>query len=73
MTTACKNCSQWQPESSAARMVQQGFANCSRNRLAWRFVSADSSCSRFDALPADQVEARRATATAAVRALKEKK
>lgn len=46
MTTACKNCSQWQP---------------------------DSSCSRFDALPADQVDARRKAATEAVRALKEKK
>lgn len=57
MTTACKNCSQWQPDSSAARMVQHGFANCSR----------------FDALPADQVDARRKAATEAVRALKEKK
>ena len=73
MTTACKNCSQWQPDSSAARMVQHGFANCSRQRLAWRYVSADFSCSRFDALPADQVDARRKAATAAVRALKEKK
>ena len=73
MTTACKNCSQWQPESSAARMVLHGFANCSRSRLAWRYFSADFSCTSFDVLPADQAEARRTAATAAVRALKEKK
>ena len=54
-------------------MVQHGFANCSRSRLAWRYFSADFSCTSFDVLPADQAEARRTAATAAVRALKEKK
>lgn len=68
---ACKSCNKWQPESTHARMLQQGFATCSRLQVTWRFVSAESHCPHFVELPADQVEVRRTAATASVRQLKE--
>lgn len=70
---ACKRCKHWQPEKTSPRMVALGFANCSHYPTPGHTFSAETSCHRFAALPADQVQARRAAATAAVRNLKESK
>lgn len=72
-TAACKRCKSWQPEKTSPRMVALGFASCSHHPLPGHTFSAESRCGRFSELPADQVEARRTAATAAVRTLKETK
>lgn len=70
---SCKRCKSWQPEKTSPRMVALGFASCSHHPLPGRTFSAETSCARFVELPAEQVEARRTAATAAVRTLKESK
>lgn len=70
---SCKRCKSWQPEKTSPRMVALGFASCSHHTLPGHAFSAESSCQRFVELPAKQIEARRAAATAAVRNLKESK
>ncbi|MEG2976034.1 MAG: hypothetical protein RR882_08125 [Comamonas sp.] len=72
-TGRCKSCQLWQPESTPPRMLQQGYASCKRLKVSWHFVSAESHCPHYAELPADQVEARRAAATAAVKQMKEAK
>lgn len=70
---SCKRCKSWQPEKTSPRMVALGFASCSHHPLPGRTFSAETCCARFVELPTEQVEARRAAATAAVRTLKESK
>ena len=72
-TSACKHCKSWQPERTAPRMLQLGFASCAHHPLPGRTFSAETNCNRFVALPVDQITSRRAAAVERMKQLKESK